>query len=163
MKKRLVIVLALILVLIPTGMALAEKPAPSLTGTTEYAFVGHLGEFDPEGRLLVWRGTISGDINGVMLWWMVVPFKEVGQTTHFVARWEIWNLNETVMLLAGDEAGTTTVRHYKNSIWRANGIVTEASGNFADWKDRQMHDGGNVDWGEAPPASASGEGTFRIN
>ena len=91
------------------------------------------------------------------------PLKEVGQTTHFVARWEIWNLDETVLLLAGDEAGTTTVRHQKNSIWRANGTVTEVSGDFTDWIGRQIHDGGNVDWGVFPPVSAFGEGTFRIN
>jgi hypothetical protein len=173
MKKRISIstisVLALVLmlvlgtVLVDHDVVSAKKPAPSLTGTTEYAFAGHLGEFDPEGRLLVWRGTISGDIEGVILWWMVVPFKEVGQTTHFVARWEIWNLDETFLLLAGDEAGTTTVRHYKNSIWRANGTVTEAFGDFEDWMGYQIHDGGNVDWGVSPPVSAFGEGIFRIN
>jgi hypothetical protein len=158
----LVLMLVLGTVLVDHDVVSAKKPAPSLTGATEYDYAGHLLEYDPEGRLLVWRGTISGDINGVMLWWMVVPYKEVGQTTHYTIRWEIWNFGETVLLLAGDEAGSTTVRHYKNSIWRANGKVTEASGDFTDWIGRQIHDGGDVDWG-IPPVLPSGEGTFRIN
>ena len=71
-KLSLVLVaLALLLALLPAGMAQAEKPAPSLTGTTDYWLVGHRGQFDGEGRLLVWEGTISGDIEGVQLYWFV--------------------------------------------------------------------------------------------
>jgi len=156
--------------LVPTFIAQAEKPAPSLTGTTTYDFVGHLGTFDADGRLLVWKGTVSGDnINGVMLWWFDMPTKEVGQTTHFVGRWEIWTSDPPILggtgslLLAGDEAGTTTVRHGKNSIWRANGTVTEASLEFFEWIGRNIHDGGDVDWGAPPEIFPSGSGEFRIN
>jgi len=159
----LAVVLMLVLgtVLVDHDVVSAKKPAPSLIGITNYEFVGGELIFDPEGRLLVWKGSISGDINGVMLWWMVVPYKEVGQTTHYVIRWEIFDDDDN-LLLAGDEAGSTTLRHYINSIWRANGTVTEAYGEFADWKGRHVHDGGNVDWGDED-TPASGEGIFRIN
>jgi hypothetical protein len=164
-----VLALALLLVLgtvLSDGAAAqAKKPAPSLTGTTEYDFVGHLGIFDAEGRLLGWIGTISGDIEGVIHWWVVLPMKTTGQITHWVSRWEIWSddplqeNSEAVLLLAGDDAGTNIVRHEKNSIWRANGIVTEAYGEFQDWIGRQVHEDGNLNW-DFP---YWGSGIFRVN
>ena len=160
MKKRLFIALILILMLVPTFIAQAHKPAPSLRCTTEYAFVGGLGEFDTEGRLLAWEGTISGDIDGVIKWWMVVPFTLTGQVSHFVARWEIWDGDD--LILAGDEAGTTTDRPGKNGVWRAHGIVTEAIPEFEDWIGRHVHDGGEFEWA-APDLPDFGWGEFRIN
>jgi hypothetical protein len=138
--------------------SLAKKPASC---TTEYDFVGHLGEFDAEGRLLAWKGTISGDIEGVIKWWMG-PMSATGQASHYEDRFEIWNAAETELLLAGDEAGTTTVRHGKNSNWRTNGTVTEAYGDFEDWLGRKNHAEGNFTWA-APGLPDHGWGTFRIN
>ena len=160
MRKRFFIALILILMLVPTFVAQADKPAPSLRCTTEYYFVGHLGVFDPEKGLLAWEGTISGDIEGVIQWWMVMG-PVTGQVTHFEARWEIWDGDD--LLLAGDEAGTTTNRPGKTGVWRANGIVTEASERFEDWLGRHVHDGGEFIWvipGEFP---SHGWGEFRIN
>ncbi|MHC4699039.1 MAG: hypothetical protein ACYTFQ_00530, partial [Planctomycetota bacterium] len=84
----------------------AEEPAPSLTGTTEHNFVGHLGTIDDEGRLLAWEGTIGGDINGVIQWWMG-PMSTIGHISNYVYRVEIWNSDKTVLLLAGEAAGST--------------------------------------------------------
>ncbi len=143
--------------------ALAKKSAPSLRCTTEYSFVGHLqvipDDLDAEGRLLAWEGTISGDIEGVIQWWMG-PMSLTGQASHYEDRFEIWN--GTVLLLAGDEAGTTTARHGKNSNWRTNGTVTEAYGEFADWDGRKNHAEGHFTWA-APGLPLEGWGTFRIN
>ena len=166
MKKLILLLLTLVLIwaLVPMGMAQAKKPAPSLRCTTEYDFVGHLGTFDAEGRLLAWKGTISGDIEGVIKWWMALPTSPPGQASHYEERFEIWNGDETdpVLLLAVDEAGTTTVRHGKNTIWRANGVVTKAAPEFENWIGRQTHNSGNAIWA-APGVPDSGEGTFRIN
>ena len=159
------LMLALLVVLGTVLADDAKKPAPSLTGTTEYDFFGHLGIFDEEGRLLAWEGTISGDIEGVIQWWMVVPMATTGQVSHYGvagARWEIWDGDD--LLLAGYEAGSTTVRHGKNSVWRANGIVTDVSPGFEDWIGRQVHDGGHFTWDEDIPGLPDhGEGTFRVN
>jgi hypothetical protein len=143
--------------------AVAKDAAP-LNATTEYEFVGHLGEFDAEGRLLAWEGTTSGDIEGVIRWWMVVPFSITGQVTHFVERWEIWD--EEILLLEGYNAGTTTNRPGKNGVWRSNGIVTWVHPDFPEldkWFGRHMHESGEFSWliqGELP---FQGTGIFRIN
>ena len=165
MRKRLVIVLALILMLVPTGMALAEKPAPSLTVETEYNFVGDQGIFDLEGRLLAWKGTVSGDIEeGVIKWYMWMPMTSTGQVNHFAdTKWEIWSMDETELLLAGKEFGSTTVRPGKTGVWRANGTVTETSLGFEEWLGRPMHDGGEFEWVIPGVFPCCGWGTLRIN
>ena len=151
MKKLIYVLLALALigVLVPIGTAQAKKPAPKLTCTIEYWWMPG------------WEGTISGDIEGVIKWWMA-PMSATGQASHYEDRFEIWNATETVLLLAGDEAGTTTVRHGKNSNWRTNGTVTEAYGDFEGWLGRKNHAEGHFTWA-APGLPDHGYGTFRIN
>jgi hypothetical protein len=144
--------------------AAATKPAPSLSSTIDYWYVGYLGEFDSEGRLLVWEGEIDGDIEGQMKWWFVLGggppnIPEEAHVGFYEARWEIWDGD--VLLLAGNSAGTTAMprRPIKDGIWRGKGIVTEAYAAFEDWNDRPIFEGGNVAWGPPP----FGEGIFRIN
>ena len=140
--------------------------APPLNATTEYDFVGHLEEFDPEGRLLAWKGTTSGDIVGVIRWWMVVPFSITGQVTHFEEKWEIWDVTDSFVLLEGYNAGTTTNRPGKSGVWRSNGIVTYVNPAFPEldkWFGRHMHESGEFSWliqGEFP---LDGTGIFRVN
>ena len=148
-----------------TPIVVADGAAP-LNTSTEYYFVGHLGIFD-DGRLLAWEGTVSGDIEGVIRWWMVVPFPVVGQVSKFAdARWEIWDETGTVLILAGYEAGTTTNRPGKTGVWRANGVVTYVNSDYLDvdtWFGRRVHDGGEFEWvvqGEVPDW---GWGKFRVN
>jgi uncharacterized protein (TIGR02246 family) len=170
-----VLALALLLVLgtvlADDAVIEAQKSAPSLTGTTEYDFFGadDPPTVDAEGRVLCWKGPISGDIEGVILWWFDMDlFVRTGQVSHWVDRWEIWsddpleNPGEAVLLLAGDEAGTTTAPPGEDGFWWGKGIVTEASAEFENWIGRQMYDGGNVKWA-APGLPDCGEGTFRIN
>ena len=168
--KRLIFLLstlALILALVPAGMTKAKKPAPSLTGTIDCDFDG--SQMDDENRTLVWNGTIIGEINGRILWW--IDFNKMvstGKVSHYVARWEIWDIDpiddpdDAVLLLAGDDAGTTTTPPGKDGIWQGNGIVTEASGDFEDWIGRHVYEHGSVYYSpEGDPVS--GDGTFRIN
>jgi len=143
-----------------TQISVAKKPAPSLNGTTEYDFAGHLGIFDAEGRLLAWEGEIHGDIEGVIKWWVILPMKATGQASHFKARLEIWNNGE--LLLAGYEAGKTNVRHEKNTVWQANGSVTEASEEFEDWIGRRIYEKGYFTW-VAPGLPGHGDSIFRVN
>ena len=137
----------------------AIKPAPSLICTIEYFWMPG------------WEGTISGDIEGVIIWPSVdppPPPKFVGQTNHYVGRFEIWDIDpflypdDAVLLLTGEGAGSTTIRHGRNSIWRSNGIVTGASDGYIDWIGRQVHQDGHFTWA-APGIPDHGTGTFRVN
>jgi len=162
MRKRLVIALALILLLIPTGMALAEKPVPSLNCTIDYVFVGHL-EIIEDGRLLVWEGDIHGDIEGQILYWFVPDggppnMPDSSKATHYEARWEIFD-SAGILVLAGDSSGVTASPPDKDGIWNGHGKVTVANGEFEDWIGRQTREAGSVIW-DFP---FSGSGTFRIN
>ena len=143
----------------------AKDPAP-LNATTEYDFVGHLGEFDAEGRLLAWKGTTSGDIEGVIRWWMVVPFSITGQVTHFVEQWEIWDETDSFLLLKGYNAGTTTNRPGKTGVWRSNGIVTWVNPDMPEldeWLGRHMHESGEFSWLFPGGPPSHGTGIFRTN
>ncbi len=147
------------LALVPAGMAQAKKP---LIGAMDLTFVGHLGPiFDGEGRLLTWVGTISGDINGAMKFWGVLGTPTTGQVFHFIERWEIWDGEE--LLLAGDDAGTVTVRHAKNTNYRMNGEVLEASGDFSNLIGRHVHMSGHIIWAIPGLLPGTGPGIFRIN
>jgi len=165
-----VLALALLVVLGTVLADDAEKPAPSLRCTTEYFFVAGLGITDAEGRVLCWEGPISGDIEGVIQWWMFLEgpnAPSTGQVGHHAGgRFVIWDIDpvlypdDAVLLLAGDDEESTTVRHGKNSLWRGHGIVTD--GELADWIGRSMHEGGHFTWAE-PGLPDHGTGTFRIN
>ena len=146
------------------------KPAPSLRAATEYFFVAGYGITDDDGRVLCWQGPISGDINGIIQWWMFLDgpnAPNTGQVGHHAGgRFAIWDVDplenpvEALLLLAGSDEESTTVRHGKNSVWRANGIVTEAYGEFEDWIGRHVYESGTVYWDTSP---ISGDGIFSIN
>jgi len=142
--------------------SLEKKPAASITCTTEYYFVGTLGIFDAEGRLLAWKGTVSGDIEGVIQWWFVTEsMVYTGQASHYADRFEILD-TDGELLLAGDEEGATTARHEKNSNWRTNGTVTEVGPGFEGWLGREEHAEGHFTW-VAPGLPDQGYGTIQIH
>ena len=157
-------VLTLIL-LVVLGSVLAGDaaitPLSALTCTIRVDFVGHLGTIDDEGRLLAYDGEIHGDIEGVIKWWLDLAYsRNIGQTSYYAARWEIYDLADN-LILAGDDAGTTAKPPGEDGIWRGKGIVTEASAEFEDWIGRQVYESGNVEWDETG-LPKGGEGTFRI-
>jgi len=163
----LVLMLVLGTVLVDHDVVWAKKPAPSLRSEIEYVNVGGLGIFDGEGRLLVWKGPISGDINGVILYWIYLPppaMPDKARSSFYEARWEIWDGDD--LLLAGESAGQTAYPPGKDGIWRGKGIVTETNVEFADWMGRQTYEGGNVELVPQPSGDlipSGGEGIFRIN
>ncbi len=83
-----------------------------------------------------------------------------GQTSHYGGGFEIYVSG--VLVLAGDGAGSTTVRHGKNSNWRTSSTVKEAYGDYADWEGRRVHQEGTFTW-ESPGVPEAGTGTFRVN
>ena len=112
-------------------------PMKPLTLRIDYVYAGHFGQTDDQGRVLVWTGTIQGDINGTMKWWFgpspAPTTKYVdGRVVYYVARWEIWDAEGLRLLLAGESAGKTVTPGvsgaWKDGIWDGHGVVTQARG-----------------------------------
>jgi ketosteroid isomerase-like protein len=158
----LALVLLVVLGAVLAGDAIdAQKPVSAIICTITYDFFGHLGSVDDEGRLLAWDGEIQGDIEGRILWWFdLAHMQKIGQVSYYVARWEIYDLADN-LLLAGDSAGTTAKPPGEDGIWRGKGIVIEASAEFEYWIGRQIYEAGNVTYDEAGNPKGGG-GTFRI-
>ncbi len=151
------------------AIASADKnavPKGQLVSEIDYRFVGHLEQFDDDGRLLVWEGTIKGDLTGEMKYWFVQPPRVSGSTymggevTFYVARWEIWVGED--LLLAGESAGKTVFPDGADAMWDGHGVVTEASSDFNALKGRKVYETGPVIVGSDPPVSFSGTGMFLI-
>ncbi len=173
MKIKVVWVFTSLLLVLP--MTLAEPmafaagravPKGALTSEIDYWFVGHLGQLDDDGRLLVWEGTIEGDFTGEMKWWFVIPSPVSGnaylgfEVAFYSARWEIWDGGK--LLLAGESAGKTVFPDSADGVWDGHGVVTEASTGFNRLKDRRVYETGPVIVGTTPPLSYSGTGMFLI-
>jgi hypothetical protein len=167
MRKRLFIALILILLLVPLSIAAAkDKP---LRFETTYSFAYGTAADDDDGRSLVWSGHVSGAFEGEMEWWMhfdpAIPADEWNRPTGITNHWEDakWIIYpDGGGYIIGLEWGSTTKlpeNAQKGAIWRANGIVTEASPEFEYLIDRPMHDGGEVDWVPFP----HGTGRLHIN
>ena len=142
-------------------------PEGRLAGQIDYWFVGHYGQFDDEGRLLIWEGNIQGDFTGQVKWWFVmpspVPLGAVylgGRAAFYASRWEIWADGE--LLLAGDSAGKTLFPDDADGNWDGHGVVMEAKVKFNPLKGRKVYETGIVLVGPTPPLSYSGTGMFVI-
>lgn len=152
-----------------TQQTLAETQTASdqvLVGQIEYWFVGHLGQTDKKGRLLVWEATVEGAVTGKMKWWFVnpPPVSEAavanGRVSFYTARWELWADGD--LLLAGESAGKTVFSGDADGIWDGHGRVSEALGKYADLVGRRIYETGPVILGSDPPMSFSGTGAFVI-
>jgi len=146
----------------------SDVPVPNglSANPINYRFVGHLGEFDDAGRLLVWEGTIDGPISGDVKWWFVVPspippgVHVGGATAFYQAYWEI--SQEGRMVLAGESAGKTVFADGEDGIWDGHGVVTDAKGRFSPLKGRKIYESGPVLVGDNPPVTYEGAGIFSI-
>ena len=112
----------------------------------------------------VWSGTITGDINGDMYFYNWGIVKDVGQAHFF---WETWLITDgNGNMLTGIDKGVVT---WKNDRYRMNGVVTDASGDWAYLVGHNVHMSGDITWQnigtpEEPvmiPANAPGD--FRVN
>ena len=152
---------ALILGMFSTNSLLAAgPPMNTLKNRIDYEYVGHLGQRDDAGRLLVWQGTIEGDINGTMMWWFGAPpvpgiVFNGGRVGYYGARWEIWDGD--VLLLAGESSGKTVIPDGEDGIWDGHGVVTEAAESLNTLKGLSIYETGPVIF-----STFSGTGLFLI-
>jgi hypothetical protein len=163
-KVLLILVIALLNLLAFAASADDEKE--QLVGKIDYRFVGHLEKSDNQGRLLVWQGTIEGDLNGEIRWWFErptpVPNVEYtgGAISFYSAYWEI--LKDGKMVLAGQSAGKMVFPDNTDGIWDGNGVVTRADRDHRQFKGRKIAETGAVVTGSNPPVSFSGSGMFQV-
>jgi hypothetical protein len=155
------VILVLLLALLPAGVAQAKKP---LHCDLYYEW---FGASDPDfgDRFVTWKGTISGDIEGTIVWFPgLEPMVFTGQASHYDGSWEIWEEAGGNMLLAGYGYGSSTARHGKNSNWRTNDVITDAGVGYEDWIGRHVHQSGNFEWADITIGLPShGWGIFRAN
>ena len=152
----------------PAAFAASDAlPEGQLTGQIDYWFVGDQLQFDDQGRLLVWQGTIQGDFNGIVKWWFEFPgpvssdaLYQGGRIAFYAARWEIWT--DGTLVLAGESSGKTVFADGVDGIWDGNGVVTEASGRHNALKGRKLSETGTVLVGQNPPLSFTGTGLLTI-
>lgn len=94
----------------------------------------------------IWRGTISGDINGLMFFFNVGTGKQgnqaPGKTIHFGEIWLITDEAEN-MLLTGTDKGVVSL---DGSEYRMNGEVTDAGEGWEHLIGRNVHMSGYITW-----------------
>ncbi len=158
----LLVVSALLLALLPAGLAQAKAPLRSETTHTPGT------EFVPP-YLQAWEGPISGDINGWIEWWIDVetwtawPYILAGDpppnVSHYTMKVKVYDRDGGTLILETLERGTTTMA---NTSWRANGTVIYAHpGLFPGWEGRRVHEKGRFVVGVGGPES--GWSSFRVN
>jgi len=149
------------------------KPLPNLIGKMALDF--DLMAVWPEDP--VWVGTVTfegyGEFDGVygMRFFHLSPFKEYSQASPFEEWFEIYNLENEVVVLKGPDVGVTTLANKPPdpTKYRMNGEIEEATAPFEGWLGRNVHMSGIITWQnlgtpeEPIYAPATAPGTFRIN
>lgn len=171
MKKIFIGVTALAL-LVASPVLAGDKgdKAPWLKSDTSYYFAVGQNKFRDPSWLLAWEGTIQGDVNGVIRWWV-----DLAETFYpnYVGRWEILDCqppddpiscphDPALVIMAGYTAGTNLPPLVVDGVqkWSGKGIVTFVTEPYAKWFGRRTTEGG---WyyvvGEVP---TNGVGPFVI-
>lgn len=152
---------ALTVAVLPAAPALAKNPLQAETvhtlDTTNTVV---------DGYLLAWVGTIDGDIEGCIEWWIelatwtaVTNPDSPTQASHYMMKTRIYDECGGTLILETFERGTTTMAN--SPTWRANGVVTYADeALFPGWEGRQVHESGNFSVDVFP---WEGTSTFRLN
>jgi hypothetical protein len=163
------------LALLVASPAPAGDLAPWLKSDTAYYFVGGQGIFRDTSWLLAWEGTIQGDVNGVIRWWVDVA---EAAFPNYVGRWELLDCDYPVepdfcpydgitnVIMAGYSAGATVEVVDGIAEWSGKGVVTFVGDpQYAKWFGRRTTEGewyNFVDVGGGQLSPNYGEGPFMI-
>jgi hypothetical protein len=144
LAKRLgvaLVALTFLIALVPTANA-AQYRSTIVVSFNPAVFV------DPSNH--IWKGTISGDIDGTMTFWATgpIPPKDLGNPPDFPWRvhffteyWEI--IDGDGDMIAGIDKGCTCSSNWK---YRMNGEVTKATGKYANLVGHKVHMNGQIEW-----------------
>jgi hypothetical protein len=164
MKKIFIGIAALALLV--ASPAPAGDNAPWLKSDTTYYFAGDQVR-DPSW-LLGWEGTIQGDVNGVLRWWIDLA---EWFPPDYVARWEVLDCDPvdpsacpyddiTKVIMAGYSVGTNFAPVDDVVEWSGKGVVTFVAPQYAAWFGRRTTEGGRYYLVGGGPTN--GDGTFMI-
>ena len=149
-----------------------EGVTPMLKMNTAYYFMGGELIFRDTSWLLAWEGTIQGDVNGVIRWWI-----DTTETAFpiYVGRWELLDCQppgvpidcrlDALVIMAGYSAGTNLLPPVDGFVeWSGKGVVTFVGAEYtqyAKWFGRRTTEGGwySLDEGGNP---TDGVGPFMI-
>lgn len=149
--RRLIVLPALVIALMLVLPGTAQV-GPPLIGQVELDFYLE----NP-----IWRGPISGDINGWIEFTSVTGWAR-GMAWHFGETWAIRAGENGPVILAGTDGGI--ISPDPNTKYVMNGIVTEAGPGYEHLIGRNVHASGYVTWDpEDPTLPVTAPGTFRIN
>ena len=149
MKKIFIGITALALLV--ASPAPAGDNAPWLESDTAYYFAGNQVR-DPSW-LLAWEGTIQGDVNGVIRWWVDL---DEWFPPDYVTRWEVLDCDPddppsscphdpALVIMAGYSAGTNLAPVDDVVEWLGKGVVTFVGAEYpqyAKWFGRRTTEGG---------------------
>jgi len=176
MKKILFVVILLGLLIMGPAPA-DEGVTPMLKMQTTYNFVFFTYDFVPASPFverpddmlwaLAWEGTVKGDIDGVIRWW--VEFDQYTGAFGSLGRFELWdcepvypspgcNFDDAGQLIM---AGHDAFAYVSASDWVGKGIVTYAREDYSEWMGHRITDGGYVDY-DADGFPEYGEGPFVV-
>lgn len=98
----------------------------------------------------IWNGTVSGDINGEMLFWATgpIPAKDLGHPPDFPWRvhffMEYWEItDEDGDMIKGTDQGITGS---SNWWFRMNGVVVDGTGKYEGLEGHRVHMHGQIEW-----------------
>jgi hypothetical protein len=137
-------------VLVAFALILAFTPGVQAKQYRSTMVVSFNPEVFNDPTTYIWKGTVSGDIDGEMTFWATgpIPAKDLGhppgffwQVHFFTEYWKIVDCDGD--MIAGIDKGQTG---YSNWKFRMNGEVTEATGKYANLIGHKVHMNGEIDW-----------------
>jgi hypothetical protein len=170
--RKLIFGVAALLLLVAATASAGQGVTPMLKMQTTYKFIfpsdvipaAPFAERIGTMYALVWEGTVEGDVNGVIRWW--VELTPAGAFTA-AGRWELWDCAPEYPVACDYDdlgrlmmAGYETFGYVSDVDWKGKGIVTYANEEYAEWYGRRTNDGGYVDFSGGLPSY--GEGWFTI-
>jgi len=151
-----------------TASLKSAKPSSNLMGTMELDFT-----FGAWPEVPVWVGTVDFEEDGVfgIRFFHLSEFRDFSQVSPFEEYFEIYDLVDGTVVLAGPDIGRTILANKPPEPCKyvMNGEIDVATEPFDMWLGRKVHMSGIITWQvlETPDgpviAPATAPGTLRIN
>ncbi|MFX1509546.1 MAG: hypothetical protein ACFFBR_04475 [Promethearchaeota archaeon] len=155
------LILSLMVPLFSIGATQACRWRGPTIGNMDLAFLGRQSESGDPGypdSVLTWDGTISRDVTGHMIFWLL-KFEMEGPNQDWTHFWEIWQIFDDAgtLLMQGNDEGYAA----PNGKYAMIGRVTYATGPYSRLEDHIVFMYGTIDW-VIPFMEGTAPGTFIV-